>query len=388
MIKANNPGYRAALAMPHAAYARVEVWRNGVPVEELNRYDVYPDAINRKVPVFLSGSVRCTLQSRVARTASITVPEWLYPFEPDDLLNPYGNHLKMYRGIRYGSGDVDEFPVFSGPITKVSPRGNGTATVEAKDLAGKVVGAGFAAPARAGVGSLVTAEFKRLVEGAYPLATFGPFDAITETVPELSYDTDRGAALDGLAKIASSFWYPLADGRFVMRLVPWTVTPSIQPLVLASGAEGTAVDGTLISAYPVRSEEGVYSEVVVSSENTDGGDPFSAAVRDLDPASPTYVNGAFGRKTLQLRVTQAPSQNAAYTAAKTTLRQSKALSESLQITCIADASIELGDVLEVHYRGHTWTQIAAGFSMPLDPGDTMQIDGRGLVTGGSEDIDV
>lgn len=388
MIPAMNPGYRQALTRSQGAYSRVEVWRSGVPVEELVRYDLYTDPINRKVPVFLTGSVRCTLQSRVARQLSLTVPDWMYPFSASDLLNPYGNHLKVYRGIRYGSGDVDEFPVFSGPITSVTPRGGGTASVSATDLAGEIVGTGFAAPARAAVGSLVTVEYKRLVKQAYPLATFGTFDNIMETVPELSYDTDRGAALDGLAKIAGAYWYPLADGRFVIRRVPWTVTPVMQPVLLASGDEGTALDGTLISAYPTRSRSGVYSEVVVSSENTDGGDPFSAAVQDLDPLSPTFVNGAFGRKTLQVRVTQAATQNAAYSAAKTLLRQSRALSESLQITCVTDPSLELGDVLEIHFRGRVWTQIASGFSMPLDPGDTMQIDGRGLVTGEVDDIDV
>lgn len=388
MIQATNPGYRQALAASHNAYARVEVWRSGVPVEELNRLDLYPDAINLRVPVFLTGSVRCTLQSRVARTASITVPEWMYPFEADDLLNPYGNHLKIFRGVRYGAGDVDEWMIFNGPITTVKPSGNGVAVVNASDLAFEVVGSSFRAPARAAVGTLITAEFERIVKNAYPRATFGAYDAIMEKVPELSYDTDRGSALDGLAKIASSFWFPLANGDFVIRRVPWTVTPKSQPLILAAGNEGTAVEGTLISAYPTRTRAGLASEVVVSSENTDGGDPMTAVVQDLDPTSPTYAGGAFGVKTKQVKVTQAATQDAAYAAARTILKQSRSLTESLQITCVTDPSMELGQPLEVHWKGRVWTQIAAGFNVPLDPGDTMAIDGRGLFTGDGSDLDV
>jgi hypothetical protein len=386
-LAAMNPSYRRALMAPHAAYSRVEVWRAGVPVEELIRYDLYPDAINRRAPVFFTGSIRATLQSRVARTASLVVPDWLYPVDPDDLLNPYGNQLKIFRGVRYGSGEVDEFQVFAGPIERVKPGGNGTATLSASDLAYEVVGAHFDAPGRASVGSTITAEFERLVTLAYPSATFGRFDAITETVPELSYDYDRGAALDGLAKIAGAYWYTLANGDFVMRWVPWTVSFTTQPVVLASGDQGTQYDGNLVSGYPDRTRQGVYSNVVASSDNTDGGDAFSASVSDLDPTSPTFANGPFGKKTLQVRVTQAATQSAVYSAARTILRQSKALSESWTLEAIADASIELGDPLEVHYRGRIVTQVVAGYNLPLDPGSTMSIDGRGLVTGESEDVD-
>lgn len=376
MIPSHRNTYRAALAGSHEAFSRVEVWRAGVQVEEL-RY-VRPASLVRNTPVFTSGSVRATLQSRVARTLDLTVPEWLYPFKPTGLLNPYGTQLRAYRGIRYGDGGVDEFPVFVGSILDVKPSGGGTARVSAGDLARDVIAAGFSAPARATVGAPVFDEFLSLVGEGLPGATFGRSDTFTEKVPELSYDFDRGAAIDGIAKAAGAFWYPLAGGDFVLRRIPWTVNVSTMPLPMRDG-----VGGTVSSAYPDRSASGVYSRITCTVERTDGSDPISATADDLDPASPTYILGPFGVKAGKVQLNQAATASTTFQAARTILARSKALTESWQITCVPDPSIELGDPIDLTYTGSMpepayVLQLVSGFSLPLDPDGTMSIDGRAL----------
>jgi hypothetical protein len=246
VISPSNPLYRQALAGSHNAYSRVEVWRSGIQVEELTLTgSPAPSSLAnvvRGAPVFLGGSVRATLASRVARTLSLTVPAWLYPWDNTDVLAPWGNEIRAYRGIRYGSGEMDEFPIFRGPIVDAKPQGNGTATISAADRAQDVVGSSFAAPSVANVGALVPTEYKRLVLDALPDATFGTFSAITTTVPTLSYDYDRGAALDGLAKVAGSYWYALANGDFVLRFVPCAL-PISEPVQIAHPSVGSHVRG-------------------------------------------------------------------------------------------------------------------------------------------------
>jgi len=214
-----------------------------------------------------------------------------------------------------------------------------------------------------------------------PSATFGAFDTFSATVPTISYDVDRGQALDGLAKVAGAFWYPLAGGDFVLRAIPWTVP------VKSSGFPLTNVGGTLLAAFPLRSRAGVYSRVTVSNEPADGSAPFYATVDDLDPTSPTYVNGAYGVKATQLRITQAVSQGTCFATAQTQLRHSRALTESWSLTCVADGSIELGDVANVLFRDRFGVdritrQVVAGYTLPLDLHQTMTIDGRDPVAGG------
>lgn len=380
MIPAANPAYRPALATAHQPYSRVEVWQSGIQVEELTLADpVTPSTVG--APVFLAGSVRATLASQVARVLTLSVPDWLYPWNANDLLNPYGRILKAYRGIRYGSGLVDEFPVFVGPIDNVRPQAGGTATVTANDMAADVVGASFPAPSIADVGAPVAAEVKRLILGAVPDATFGTFDTFTATVPNISYDVDRGQALDGLAKVAGAYWYPLANGSFVLRSIPWTVP------VRSGGFPLTNVGGTLLAAFPLRSRAGVYSRITVSNEPADGSAPFHATADDLDPTSPTYVNGPYGVKAAQIRITQAVNQGTCFATAQTQLQHSKALTASWALTCVADGSIELGDIANVLFRDrfgvdHQATQVVSGYTIPLDLHQTMTIDGRDALSVG------
>jgi hypothetical protein len=376
VLPAHRNAYRQTLASSHEAFSRVEVWRGGVQIEELAY--TRKESLVRNTPVFTGGSVRATLQSRVARSLDLTVPEWLYPFKPTDLLQPYGTQLRAYRGVRYGDGGIDEFPVFVGSITSVKPSGGGVARVSAGDLAADVIKAGFSAPSRAQVGDLVLSEFIRLVDEAISGATFGQSDAFTEIVPELSYDFDRGAALDGIAKAASAFWYPLAGGQFVLRRVPWTVNLDTMPLPMTDGP-----GGTVRFAYPDRSNANVFSRITVTVERADGGDPISATVDDLDPASPTYILGPYGIKAGRVQLNQAASPSSVLQAARTILARSRSLTESWQITCVPDGSIELGDALDLAYRGSMpdparAIQLVAGFTLPLDVDADMSIDGRAL----------
>lgn len=373
MIPPRNPWYRQALAGPHEAYSRVEIWRAGIFVDEMKYVD-RGAPYTRSVPVFFDGSVRATLASRVTRTMDLSVPEWMYPWGAKDLLNPYGTELRAFWGVRYGNDSPDEFPVFVGTVEEISPPSLGKCVLKASDTALRVAAAGFTAPAPAQVGVAVIDEFERLVLGANSRAEFGPHSAITALVPQLSYDSDRGQALDSLAGSATANWYTLADGRYVLRFVPWTQPLSGTALQLSDGP-----GGTLLDAYPVRSASGIANQVTVMSDRADGGPAFFATVSDLDPDSPTYVNGPFGPRARQLRVTGAASQAQLLALAKVELQRSQALTASWQLRCVPDASIELGDPVGVLFRSRTATQFATSFTLPLRPDSDMQIQGRDLV---------
>jgi hypothetical protein len=384
MIPPQTTLYRQALGGPHNAYSRVEVWKAGILQEEFNQYD---PLLPTNRPVFYTGSVRSTLNSRVARTLSMNVPDRLYPYTDADLLDPFGSHLKAYRGIRYGDGMVDEFPIFNGPIKSVTPQQGGVAQVQAADLANEVIFAGFLGPSQADTGADVVTEFKRLVSGGYPAAVFGSSDAFTNSVPALSYDTDRGAALDSLAKAAGAFWYALADGRFVIRHIPWTVALKTQALPMGSGAEGDLpYPGTVSSAWPDKSNDGVVNRLILSGERPDGSAPFFAVVEDTDPASKTWIGGPYGVKAVTIRLTSVDNAATALSAAKASFARAKARTEPWRINCTPDASLELGDPIALFWRSHFKQQIIASYTMPLEANGSMSIDGRDLVDAGVETL--
>lgn len=373
MIPSQSSSYRRALGGPHEAYSRVEVWRGGLQVGELSWAKRDPGApYTREVPVFFGGSVRATLGSRVTRQLTLSVPDSLYPWGTRDLLNPYGNELRVFKGIRYGQS-VDEFPVFVGRITRAKPPGKGQLQVEASDNAGLISAAGFSSPQPSQVGDLVLDEFERLVKIAYPGAVFGTHGAITATVPTLSYDQDPGTALDALATAGSAFWYVLAGGQFVMRRIPWVYPADMQPIPLTDGP-----GGTLATAFPDRDSANLYNRVTVVSDRPDGGPALWATAEDADPDSPTYVDGAFGRKSMSVRVTGIANQGQALSIAQSLVKRTRALTESWTISCVPDASIELGDLLAPSFRGRSSIQVVASFSMPLAPDELMTLDGRSL----------
>lgn len=370
MIGPQTPYYRQALGSSHKPFVRVEVWRD---VALLASTEPVYGAQAREFQV-IDGSVRCTLNSRVTRSLTCTVPEEFYPVEDTDFLAPYGNQIRAYRGIEHGDGTRDEFPIFRGPIRAIAPNGDGRATLRAEDLAGQVVAASFANPQLAQVGDPIATEFERLVLDAVPGAEFGTHSDLADLVPPLNYDYDRGSALDQLAKASSCFWYALADGRFVLRRVPWTVASP--PLTTLSSGDG----GTLLKAYPSRDASDLFNVVTVTGERADGSTPLSWTARDDDPASPTFYLGPYGVKARQVKLSTATSSTQVKSAAETFLRASLARVESWQGQCVADASLELGDALGLTYRGRMGiTQVVVGIDMPLLPTANMGLSMRAQV---------
>jgi hypothetical protein len=344
-----DPGYRALLAAPHTPYTRVEVWREGVRIDEYGEEGL----------PFSNGAISATLASQVTRQLSIAVDESLYPASDSALLAPYGNELRVFQGIKPGAGVPYEWQTFRGKIQD-SELGDFTVDIRAADRASEVKESGFLRPDNSIVNDPVTQELRRLITDGVPTATFGTFDNITNLTPQLTWEQDRGSACDDLSKGSGSFWYALANGDFVMRFIPWTVDQTA--VVELADGEG----GSISTASPSKSRENVYNSIVVIGERTDGTAPVYAVAQDLDPTSPTYVGGAFGVKTMLIRAQAAVNQAQALSLARDTLRYAKALTQSWQLTTTFDPSMELGDCIGITARGlQRDVQVVAAFQFPL-----------------------
>ena len=210
--------YRDALTRPHTVYNRVDVLARDGTV-------LYSGAVDDGLP-FIDGSVRATLNSRVARVLTMTVDRSWFPLLPSGaidtggLLAPFGNRLAAYRGIRYGDGSVISFPVFYGRIETVAMNRSGTVSLTANDLAADVVDALFERPESSVTSNTISTEFRRLVTGAVSDATFGSSDLTGVKIAPITWQSDRAQALDDMSATVAMLWYPLADGSFVQRLTP------------------------------------------------------------------------------------------------------------------------------------------------------------------------
>lgn len=341
------------------------------------------------IPI-LDGTVSATLASQVTRSAELVIDRSLSPVDATDLLYPAGNRLYIERGVDYCNGLVEVLPVFHGRIESVIDTSRAPVRLRAVDLAGDIRDANFPVPGNTIVGQPIISEFQRLVTEALPSATFGPSDTFGVPVGAQSWDTDRSQALDDLAKSVGAFWYTLADGRFVIRRVPWTysrdadatVYDGIDPNTGCQSGNPTPPAGLYVTATEAvreRSRTQVFNIVSVSAERVDGTPPITAVARDSVATSPTWIGGNFGVKTLVVRTDIALSQGQAQTIADTTLSRSKALTDSWGLHTTPDPRVELGDCLLIRCNGVVSTQVVSSLRMPLNAGGKMDISTRALV---------
>lgn len=354
-----DPTYRAALAAPHTIYSRVDIT------------DSAGSIVQRDLP-FVSGQVTASFQQRVARTLILTVDRSWFPVtssgavDTTAALAPFGNRLKAYRGIDWGDGTLTYFPVFSGSLDTVELSRSGTVQVGAQDFAADVVAAGFEVPTNSSPGSRLSQQFQNLIKGAVTGAVFGASDPTPGLMPQLTWEYDRGKALDDVAAAAGMIWYQLPDGSWVMRLVPWA-----KPGLVASV---TITDADILTDWRIRiTRQGVNNAIVYVSERQ-GAAPAYAIARDTVTTSPTRYLGPLGKRPRLIQNQVPLSQAQCLGAARTTLQSAKAITLSFDGAAIVpDASLELGDVLQVNADGVASLQCITGFTLPLREASAMSL---------------
>lgn len=364
-----DPLYRSTLTAAAEPYERVDVWFDGQRV-----YEGLP---------FVSGSVSADLTSRVTRNLDLELDESWFPFEDTDLLAPWGTELRVYKGVRWGNGEPLYWPVFVGKIQDVDLVPGGGMSLTAADRANEVVENPFETPRNSLPGELVTDEMHRLIRDRLPGAQFGTDDVFPDRVPLLQWESEPGSALDEMGTALGAFWYAQADGQFVIRRYPWTVRRS--PILTMRDGDG----GTIIQAGANRSRARVRNVVTFTGERTDGTTPVTATDRDDDAASPTYVDGPFGRRGLIRRLNTPTTDAAARAGARAMRRRATAFVTTWGFTCVPDAALELGDVLRIDARGRKGVvQVVASMSVPLGATEPiMNVGCRAQVVDLLEDTD-
>lgn len=377
----DDPFYRRVLAAGHRHYVRVEVWSGtGVklatlmPSDDLRFWDGRPEG----GLMFLDGTVNATLGNRVARNLFLAVPEWMYPHGTDDLLAPFGNELRVFRGVTLGDGSSSYvWQVFRGRIRNVTQSSDGSCTVECADRAADVQDVNFVSPRNSTAGSTITDEFQRLIVDALPDATFGVSDTFTKAVEPLTWEFERASALDEMARSVGALWYPLANGDFVIRRFPWNVAAT--PVVMLTDLVGGTVNGWTAR----RSRDSIFNVVTVAGERLNGDDPVYATASDTTPGSPTSINGNFGIRSRLERLQTPSSAGGVASTARDLLTTYIAPIEEWNLNVVPDASQELGDVITVQVNSRQVIQTVTSLSVPLGLAGDMTISTRSLVIGGS-----
>lgn len=367
--------YRDTLAAGHRPFVRIEVWSgSGIPLDTLIPEDLEGDQGGL---VFLSGALTASLGSRVARNVQLEVPRSLYPLDESDLLW-YGNELRIFRGIALvGGSEKYVWQVFRGRIRDLEQdSSSGTCTVTCADRASDVLDAGFVSPQNSNPANGINAEWQRLIIDAVPDATFGASDTFTIPVKPMTWEFDRGAACDEMARSAGALWYPLANGDYVIRRLPWTVqSPLVFTLTDQPG-------GTINRFRSRRSRDSIYNVVTVAGERLNGDAPVFATASDTTVGSPTNISGPFGVRSRLERLQTPGTTGGAQTTANALLRAYVSPTEEFSLDVVPDAALELGDAGIVAVDGREVVQVVTAFTLPLGLAGDMTVSTRSLVVGG------
>lgn len=358
--------YKSVIHTPHQLVSYADV------------FDIDGNERARGVPI-VSGNVTANLTNRVTRSANFTVagqqsllnPQDWFPRTVDDVFSPYRAVVRLYAGVRYGNGTEEIFPLFTGRVYDVQRGEDGGVTLQCDDLAADVVACRFEQPVNSRTGTSCITEVQRLISQAVPQATFGTNDVDDSDTPKLTWDEDRGQAIDDLSEAMGGRWYALGNGDFVIRSFNYAVAAPVQTIVDGPG-------GLMAQATVSITRDGTANSIVVVAERMDGTDPVRYVARDGNPSSPTAFNGPFGNVVQVIKVQTPLSTTAAQTLARTQLAAATALTQQWSVTCVPDYTLEPGDTARLGYRGLQEDQVIDRIDYPLTIG-TMRLDTRSSV---------
>lgn len=342
----------------------------------------------------------------------------LVPGSGLDLLTPFGNELRLYRGIRYrqqdaftyaassalyatyaalgtaiGSysaltlipgpiGTVDEFvPLGVFPMTEVSINQDEAGVqldITGVDRSMIVSDNRWLEPYQIASGTNVKTALTNLLQDRYPdiLLRFADTTATTTAVT-LGVDTENDPWADAqqIAEAAGLQLYFDADGYCVLdSIADYTVAASVEQY-------NENEEAMVLTTSRILSRDGIFNAVVVTAEGTDTVEPYRAVAVDDNPSSPTYVYGPFGYKPTFRSSPLINSQESANKYATSVLNEIKGTQEGLQWAQIVDPSLDAGDLVSIV---NVTAKLARAIvidrlSIPLSAADAMAAQGRTIV---------
>lgn len=290
-----------------------------------------------------------------------------WPQTVSDDLTPYGPELFVEVGLVLGNGarewvslgyhrvdSVEQDDVPAGPLHLVG-----------LDRMAGIRDARLVAPVVFGAGTSVELVFESLVLEVYPNAEI-IFDwAASATLLTSMHvaEEDRYGFLRDLARAYGKIMYWDYAGRLQVRSRPATG----EPVWHVSQGRG----GVLAHMRRTIGRQGVYNAVVALGEAPGEADPARAVAYDLNPKSPTYWDGDFGKVPRFFSSSFITTDGQAGEAAAGLLLGSLGLPYNVDLSAVPNFALEPDDPVAVTYvpthttPGRSETHVLEGLTFPL-----------------------
>lgn len=323
--------FPATIAGTYTNAARVDVLRGGELVAPVQPVD---------------GEVDVDLNATTCRSCKLTVVDSsgvLVPKGATDPLMPFGAEVRVWRGVAYSDGTSELLPLGTFRLRTADVVAGGGVQVQLTGYdRSSIVQGPAAAPIPIQAGTKVEQAVAQVIAAKYPAATFDL--AVTGyTTPALlvhAGDDVWGAA----TKLAQSAGYRLfADRMGVFTMRPIVASP--QPAAVFVDGDGSTFWAPQRSFDGTGSGTGLVNEVIVQGTHSSTGGTVSGSAADMNPLSPTYINGPYGKFTQTVQSEVVATSGQATAMAQGLLAQQLGVTEQVRLTCLPDPSLDEGDVV-------------------------------------------
>lgn len=363
----SSSAFKTAVLGDHIVIAKAEVWASDQKLQEIN---------------IAEGSVQVDAKSAVRRTCEATLftsreTNNLVPDNDFDLLTPFGNELRLFRGVEYTDGTQEYIPLGVFVITEVSINDSNEGVqikLSGEDRSIRVSRAKWTEPYQMTAGSLED-SLTDLLQDRYPdVEVSFPTTNVSVNQVVLGTEKDNDPWKDAveIAELVGFDLYFDQNGIVQLKQFP-TLDGSI---VVATFNEG---EGTTITQLNrTISTKSTYNGVIYTIEGTEVATPIRVEVWDEDPASPTYRYGIFGEVPVFIETSLVATEAEAVKAALNLLNIYIGSQEVINWESMVDPTLDAQDVVYVKSNGSKVDRLVIidTIDIPLTPESGMSANAR------------
>lgn len=358
---------KRAVRTDHIAVSKAEIWANDRKIRDL-------EVASGKVTISADSSARrtCTVSLFSDRTDNNLVPD-----NDFDAITPFGNELRLYRGVEFDDGTREFVPLGIFVITDVDITDSNegvTIKVDGIDRSLIVSRAKWTRPYQMISGSLED-SISALLRDRYPdVVTAFPTTNVTINQVVLGTEKDNNPWKD-VVEICELVGYDIffdAEGIVEMKLFP-----SLEgAVVVASYDEGQDTAITTLNRNITTRE--TYNGVIYTIEGSEVSEPKRIEVWDENTTSPTYRFGNFGEVPIFVETSILATEEEAITAATNLLNYYLGAQETISWESIVDPTLDVQDVVYVQTEGAKVDRLVIidVLDIPLGASEPMTVSAR------------
>lgn len=271
----------------------------------------------------------------------------LIPTEAEDLFAPYGNEIRISRGIETEDAiELVRLGVYRIDTADVSESGDGlTIRLSGNDRSARIIDGKFEDPYQVASATQAVTAITAAIQAVWDDVPLGDFLSVSVALPALYAvkGEDRWAFVQGIATALGAELYFDGEGNLTLQPVPSPITGT--PIAEFSEGDG----GVLLGADKSWSRLGTFNVVDVTGEATDSSAaPPTARAEDTNALSPTYAYGSFGRVPDFWSSQFITTADQAATAAAARLATVLGTSQSISSTTIEDPARKPSDIVRIN----------------------------------------